>query len=294
MPAISLQAAFFFLSLISLTHSQTPDVQFTILEELPVGTPVGNISTLSTIFPDLAGEDRNSLRYGILNQATIPGALFNITLTEGVIYVAARVDREELCRVTGTEESDCILRINILVYGKDPSQKQEIVTADFRVLDINDNSPEFARSKVILKVTEKNSVDTVLKVSGAIDKDYEPDFTVKNYTMDKFKDIFHLTASETLDGSSEIDLRLLKSLDREETPEYEFTVTAYDGGSPPRSAELRVKVEVTDQNDNQPVFLNETYHVTIDGKMAPGHVILKVSAVDADEGINAVISYDFR
>ncbi|XP_005102136.1 protocadherin alpha-11 isoform X2 [Aplysia californica] len=270
--------------------AQTPDVEFSIKEELSVGTVVGNISALDDLFPGLTSDERRSLQYGILNQATVPGSLFNITRNGGVISVANRVDREQLCLVT----SDCILRVNILVSSQNPSQiDSKVVTAFFKVEDINDNPPEFENSRVVLKVPERNSLESALKISGANDKDFKDEFKVKNYTMDRFKDVFHLTASQTLDGSSEIDLKLLRSLDREEKSEYSFVVTAYDGGSPAKTAQLQVKVEVTDQNDNEPVFLNDTYHVTIDGKLMPGHVILQVSAEDADEGDNAKISYDF-
>ena len=110
------------------------------------------------------------------------------------------------------------------------------------------------------------SSESVFKTTTKLNRDYNP---------------------PGLDGSSEIHLKLLRSLDRETKPEYDFTITAYDGGSPPQSADLRVKVEVTDQNDNQPVFLNSSYSVTIDGRLNPGHVILRVSATDDDKGDNS-------
>lgn len=47
---------------------------------------------------------------------------------------------------------------------------------------------------------------------------------------------------------------LLGRLDREKQSHYQIMITAFDGGSPPLSGELKVNIEVTDINDNEPRF----------------------------------------
>ncbi|RUS76654.1 hypothetical protein EGW08_015584 [Elysia chlorotica] len=278
------------LMLVSLTRGQNADVKFDITEELPINSPVGSVSQVVSLFSDLTARQKQSLKFDILSQATPPASLFNISHTDGMIYVARRIDREEQCFA----QKNCIFLINILASPQSPSEfDSRVVTVHFRVLDINDNAPTFNTESVSLEIPERNSVGAVLKVSGATDRDYKPEFNVKNYTLSNFQDVFQLNSVETLDGSSEIDLKLLKSLDREVRDTYQFTITAYDGGVPPKSQDLSVTVHVTDQNDNDPVFENATYSVTIDRDTPPSTVIMRVSATDADAGNNARLTYDF-
>ncbi|GFO09372.1 protocadherin-11 x-linked [Plakobranchus ocellatus] len=278
------------LTSLAWTGAQDADVQFDITEELPMNSPVGSVSQVVNLFSDLSDIQKKSLQFDILSQATPPASLFNITRTGGMIYVAKRIDREEQCFAV----KNCILMINILASPQTPSDfDSRVVTVTFRVLDINDNAPKFKSSSVSLEIPERNSVGAVLKLSGATDRDYKAEFRVKNYTLSDFRDVFQLTSSETLDGSSEIDLKLLKSLDREVKDKYEFIITAYDGGVPPKSRPLTVTVQVTDQNDNDPVFENATYSVTIDSSTPPSTVIARVSATDADIGTNANLTYAF-
>ncbi|KAK3788768.1 hypothetical protein RRG08_029217 [Elysia crispata] len=276
--------------LTGLICAQDADVKYDITEELPVNSPVGSVSQVVSLFSDLTDRQKQSLKYDILSQATPPASLFNISHTGGSIYVAKRIDREEHCFAV----KNCIFLINILASPQTPSEfDSRVVTVHFRILDVNDNAPSFKTRSVSLEIPERNSVDAVLKISGATDRDYKPEFNVKNYTLSNFQDVFQLTSSETLDGSSEIDLKLLQSLDREVRDTYEFTITAYDGGIPPMSQTLSVTVHVTDQNDNDPVFENATYSVTIDRDTPPSTVIVRVSATDADIGTNARLTYDF-
>ncbi|CAG5123136.1 unnamed protein product [Candidula unifasciata] len=276
------------LGLVSLVLSQPKEPTFTIYEELPISTEVGNITNITSVFSGLTDQEKASLQYGILSQAGSPGSLFNISKTGGNIYVAKRIDREALCFM----KEKCVLRIDVVVSAQ-LQFNSRFLTVNFEILDINDNAPTFENSAVVLTIPEGNSLNSSRKINGANDMDFNPTFRLKNYTLDNFHDVFALTTSQTLDGSSNIDLILTKSLDRETKAQYVFTVTAYDGGSPSRSSTLSVTVNVTDINDNAPVFLNSSYDITIEGKTAPNAVILQVSADDADEAANALVTYHF-
>lgn len=274
----------------TLGLSQKMDSEFTMNEELDLSAQVGNIGQLPGLFADITDQEKSSLQYGILDQASSPASHFNISKTGGIISVAKRIDRETLCLMV----ENCVLKINILASAQIPSHfDSRVITVNFKILDINDNAPLFERSSVVLIVPEGNSLDSVLKITGANDVDYKPEYRVKNYTLDKFHDVFSISTSQTLDGSSEIDLILKQSLDRETKDQYIFTITAYDGGSPPKSSTLSVTVDVTDLNDNAPVFLNSSYSATVDSKASLNKVILRVSATDPDQGSNALITYDF-
>ena len=102
--------------------------------------------------------------------------------------------------------------------------------------------------------------------------------------------VFTLQTQRKLDGSTDVQLVLKRALDRESRDLYKVKVVAYDGGSPPRSGSVEVKVVVTDANDNGPVFEYSSYEVTVAENIDVGTTVAKVTAFDADAGINAEVS----
>ncbi|XP_063060813.1 protocadherin Fat 3-like [Engraulis encrasicolus] len=88
------------------------------------------------------------------------------------------------------------------------------------------------------------------------------------------------------------DITVFRPMDRERRPHYHVNVTVYDQGSPRRGAWTLIAVVVTDTNDNTPHFLNtHTYHTHVAENAAMGTQVFQVSAVDADEGLNAAVQY---
>ncbi|XP_059999803.1 protocadherin gamma-B7 isoform X21 [Lagenorhynchus albirostris] len=81
------------------------------------------------------------------------------------------------------------------------------------------------------------------------------------------------------------------ALDREQTPEYNVTITATDRGKPPLSSSATITLRITDVNDNAPVFHQASYVVHLAENNLPGTSIAQVSASDPDLGPNGHISY---
>ncbi|XP_070769977.1 protocadherin beta-15-like [Enoplosus armatus] len=86
----------------------------------------------------------------------------------------------------------------------------------------------------------------------------------------------------------------------EQIKQLQLVVKAQDGGSPPLSSNVTVKVMIQDQNDNPPQVL---YPVQTGGslvaEMVPrsadvGYLVSKVVAVDVDSGQNAWLSYKLQ
>ena len=69
------------------------------------------------------------------------------------------------------------------------------------------------------------------------------------------------------------------------------TVKAVDRGSPPLEGVCSFKVEITDVNDNPPLFDRQEYHENVRQDMSIGSHILRVSASDEDVELNGAISY---
>ncbi|PNJ59292.1 PCDHB15 isoform 2, partial [Pongo abelii] len=87
------------------------------------------------------------------------------------------------------------------------------------------------------------------------------------------------------------ELVLDTELDREEQAELRLTLTAVDGGSPPRSGTVQILILVLDANDNAPEFAQALYEVQVPENSPIGSLVLKVSARDLDTGTNGEISY---
>ncbi|KAJ8266249.1 hypothetical protein GJAV_G00128240, partial [Gymnothorax javanicus] len=92
-------------------------------------------------------------------------------------------------------------------------------------------------------------------------------------------------------------IHALRSFDYEQIKDFQFCVKAQDGGSPPLSSNVTVKIFIQDQNDNVPQILYPVQTgVALVAEMVPrsadvGYLVTKVVAVDVDSGQNAWLSY---
>ncbi|XP_068963496.1 protocadherin beta-4-like [Petaurus breviceps papuanus] len=198
----------------------------------------------------------------------------------GDLLIKEKLDREELC---GPAEP-CVLPFQILL--ENPFQ---FFRAELRIEDVNDHSPTFPESEMILKILENTVPGTVFPLKIAQDLDVGIN-SLQNYTISS-NPHFLVRTSTRSNGKKFPELVLDKVLDREEQPELTLTLTAVDGGIPPRSGTAQVRVLVMDINDNAPVFPHTRYEVQIPEKSPIGSLVVTVSARDLDAGINSDVAY---
>ncbi|KAI8512134.1 hypothetical protein Bbelb_087730 [Branchiostoma belcheri] len=79
--------------------------------------------------------------------------------------------------------------------------------------------------------------------------------------------------------------------DRETDDAIQFVVIARSAGPPAVSAEATIFVDVTDVNDNAPVFVNSFYSGECGTMSDFGQAIVTISATDADEGTSGTVTY---
>ena len=84
---------------------------------------------------------------------------------------------------------------------------------------------------------------------------------------------------------------LRERLDRESRDAYALTLLAVDGGDPARSASLRMRVSVSDENDNGPEFsvTSQQYEASVNENQPIGSSVLQVRARDPDLGPNGQV-----
>ncbi|XP_074147718.1 protocadherin beta-4-like [Sminthopsis crassicaudata] len=264
-----------FLIFVLFLSVAVPEPQlYSVKEETESGSFVGNVAKtlglevekLSSREAQVISEDKK--QYLQLKRDT------------GDLLIKEKLDREKLCGPT----EPCVLPFQILL--ENPFQ---FFRAELRVEDINDHSPTFPESEMILKILESTMPGTVFRLKVAQDLDVGIN-SLQNYTISP-NPHFLVRTRPLSDGRKVPELVLDKVLDREELPELTLTLTAVDGGIPPRSGTAQVRVVVMDINDNAPIFHHPRYEVQIPENSPINSLVVTVSARDLDSGINGDLAY---
>ncbi|XP_027548726.1 protocadherin-15 isoform X5 [Neopelma chrysocephalum] len=163
------------------------------------------------------------------------------------------------------------------------------------VLDENNQKPYFTRSTYEGFILESSPVGTTISDNRnltaplqvvVLDNDVEE---TKDPQLHLFLNDYNTFFTVTQSGITRY-LTLLQPLDRETQQLYTFSMTASDGVQ--ESVPVTVNILVIDANDNSPTFSNISYNVKIYTDMRPGEGVIKLTAVDADEGPNGQIVYE--
>ncbi|XP_067588116.1 protocadherin beta-18-like [Pseudorca crassidens] len=269
------QALLFFVFLGgSLVCSET--WRYSVAEEMEVGSFIGNVvKDIGLGVEDLAARGARVIFDDYKPYMQLDRQTGNLILNE-------KLDREALCDLT----EPCILNFQILL--ENPLQ---FFRAELRVKDINDHTPTFLDKHILLKISESTTPGTSFQMDSAQDLDIGKN-AVQNYTLSP-NPHFHLKLQDSEAGRKYAELLLDQPLDREKEPELRLTLTALDGGSPPRSATALVRVLVSDINDNAPEFERSVYEVLVPENSPLDSLVVKVSATDLDAGLNGELSYSF-
>ncbi|XP_045140667.1 protocadherin gamma-B2-like [Echinops telfairi] len=262
--------------LLSLFGGALPDqTRYSIPEELAKNSVVGNLSK------DLGFHVRDlpSRKLRISGEKEY----FTVNPESGDLLVSDRIDREEICG----KKPLCVLDFDAV--AENPLNIFHIAVV---VQDINDNTPLFKQSHTDVKIGESTQRGTTFPLDPALDSDAGPNSLQRYHLNDN--EYFDLLQKQTPDGRKYPELVLKRSLDREEQNFHQLVLTAVDGGDPPQSGTTQVRIQVLDANDNPPVFSQNEYRVSLREDMPPGTSVLRVTATDLDEGINAEITYSFH
>uniref|UniRef100_G3Q1B4 Cadherin domain-containing protein n=1 Tax=Gasterosteus aculeatus aculeatus TaxID=481459 RepID=G3Q1B4_GASAC len=168
-----------------------------------------------------------------------------------------------------------------------------------KLSDVNDNAPSFDKKSYSAYVTENNSPGISIFALSAQDSDWNQNARISYLLEDTQVSGSPVSTYVSLNSETGV-LRAVRSFDYEQIKQLQLVVKAQDGGSPPLSSNVTVKVMIKDQNDNPPQVL---YPVLTGGslvaEMVPrsadvGYLVTKVVAVDVDSGQNAWLSYKLQ
>ncbi|XP_066446742.1 protocadherin gamma-B7-like isoform X12 [Eleutherodactylus coqui] len=154
-----------------------------------------------------------------------------------------------------------------------------------KIIDANDNVPEIVLSSISNTIPEDALPGTLIALINIRDVDSGANGDISCIITDSLP--FEILTS----SSNYYRLQTSDTLDREANDVYNIIITATDRGSPPLSTNKTIRVEVTDVNDNSPVFDQTGYDVYIPENKAAGSLLVTVQASDLDFKDNGKIRY---
>ncbi|XP_054073012.1 protocadherin gamma-B5-like isoform X1 [Rissa tridactyla] len=253
-------------------------IRYAIPEELGRGSLVGPLARDLGLSP--AELPARKLR--VASAANRQLKYFTVSGESGNLYVSERLDREEMCG----ESASCSVSFEALVQNP-----LNVFHVEVAIQDVNDNAPLFLQDNFQLEISELTPPGARFALGVAEDADVGSN-SLQGYELET-NGYFEVEVKESQDGSKFAELVLRRALDRESEQSLRLVLTAVDGGDPPRSGTAQLCINVTDANDNPPVFAKDRYCASLREDAPPGSTVLNVSASDADAGTNARITYGF-
>ncbi|XP_039531924.1 protocadherin beta-16-like isoform X21 [Pimephales promelas] len=272
MPAAMIQHSVLFLTL--LIHIARGQVSYSIPEEMAKGSMVGNIAQ------DL-GLDLQRLKSGKARLFAKDNTEYiELNRNTGLLLIREKMDRESLCAKT----TPCALHLQMIL-----DNPMELYTITIEITDINDNAPSFQKKDFRFEISESAVVGAGFMIGGAFDPDVGTN-GLQSYSL-KPTDKFRLELHSQEDGSKNVEMILQRPLDRETQSSFSLLLEAFDGGDPVLSGTVQIHITVLDINDNAPVFTQRVYKTTITENAQKDTILTIVSASDADDGSNSVVTY---
>ncbi|XP_047016903.1 protocadherin beta-16 isoform X19 [Ictalurus punctatus] len=245
-----------------------PVYKVVLAENAPIGTEVVTVSA------EDADEGANgAVTYEFSHIPDNAAQLFTIYELSGQIKVNGDIDYEE-------EKY-----YEIGVQAKDGQGLASTASVIIDITDVNDNAPKIILKSLNNPLPENVIVGTEVAIINVQDKDSGDNRQIRCSIQGSVP--FKLNPSI----KNYFSLVTLSLLDRETESDYNITITATDGGSPPLSTSMTIHLSVSDINDNPPVFEQQSYTAYVMENNKPGTSISSVTARDPDWRQNGTVLY---
>nr|XP_034959430.1 protocadherin beta-16-like [Zootoca vivipara] len=199
--------------------------------------------------------------------------IFKLNKHTGELTTAAEIDYEESTnyemKIRATDGGGLSAYCKVLV----------------EIEDENDNAPEITITSIKSLLPEDSPPDTVVALFSVTDMDSGDSGRTACTTEVNLP--FLLKPTE----NSYYQLVTQQPLDIEKVCEYNITITATDQGSPRLTSTRILHVQISDVNDNPPMFEKPFYEMRLRENNIPGLLINSVHAVDLDTAQNAKVTY---
>ncbi|XP_070993684.1 protocadherin beta-16-like [Oncorhynchus clarkii lewisi] len=240
----------------------------TVTEHSPKGTLVTSVSA-----SDADHGSNSKVTYSVRNTVDDVREMFDVDEDSGEIRVIGNVDYEKT------------RRFQISLRASDDGGLTDSCKVIVEVVDTNDNTPNInimSKSNVISEDAKAGTVVTMMNIQ---DPDSGDNGRVQCSIDENIPFSMKSTSNNFFTVVTDSDL------DRERASEYNISVTCSDEGVPSLSSSVTLTLQISDVNDNAPVFERSSYEAYIIENNTPGLSIFTVKAKDADWNQNARVSY---
>ncbi|KAM9356703.1 uncharacterized protein ABDE67_004287 [Symphorus nematophorus] len=263
-----------------------------VINMISSSNSIGEDSRSDTVVAVMSVNDPDSEENGKVRCVINKNIPFTITSTSSNFY--SIVTDSDLDR-----ESAADYNITVTCSDEGVPSLSSSVTLTLQISDVNDNAPVFERSSYEAYIVENNTPGVSIFTVKARDADWNQNARASYILEDSSVNGVPVSSYVSVSADSGV-IHAVRSFDYEQIKDFQFRVKAQDGGSPPLSSNVTVKIMIQDQNDNPPQVL---YPVQTGGslvaEMVPrsadvGYLVTKVVAVDVDSGQNAWLSYKLQ
>ncbi|KAG5889476.1 hypothetical protein JTB14_026489 [Gonioctena quinquepunctata] len=234
----------------------------------PVSVPAGETKrVVTTIQATDNDEDENAIiTYSIYHVSNNGNNKFTINPTTGVIETVGKLNAGEQYSLT------------VQATDKGGLYSQAIVEVTISP-GPNTQAPVFEQAAYDIEVSEGATINSTVASITAVDPEGDP----VAYSIESGNDLRQFAI-----GPKTGIMTIIRQLDREELNTYQLVIKAEDAGK--LSSTVRVNIKVTDVNDKNPEFVGDPYSFKVKEGLNKTSVGF-VQATDADEGINALVTY---
>ncbi|XP_065266028.1 protocadherin gamma-A12-like [Emys orbicularis] len=245
-----------------------PVYKVSVLENVPVGSL---LLTVNATDPDEA--IHSEVTYSLRKMKDKASQIFQVDSKTGEISTVGNLDYEEAAsyemEVQAKDVGDLSARSKVLV----------------TVIDVNDNAPRITIASLFSSVSEDSPPETLIALLNIRDKDSGENGEVTcsipgnlPFRLQKSFDNYYSLVTD-------------RPLDRERVSDYNVTITATDRGTPNLASKITILVQLSDINDNAPIFNQTSYTLYITENNPRGASLCSLKANDPDWGENSRVTY---
>jgi hypothetical protein len=242
-------------------------IEWTIEEESPIGSTIGNIKEILLI---INNNSQLLERIHMKLNDNKDSQSFHFNSSTGLLISNSRLDYEQKTSYS-------------LAIVLEPNQLNCSLSVLIKLININDNPIIFDRKSLVYTINENNLIPFYIGRIQLIDLDGLSSFEYKYHLKNSSSQI----SIDVTTGS----IILLTQLDREihgEKLHYEIIVIDYFNQK--KLTDILI-IHINDLNDHGPLFEKDNYQININKSIRPGKIILQTIASSYDPINNGNISY---